>query len=283
MIVSSALLRPRDTDALRAELRQVAAVAGVPILFGGEVHDGTLLLSEFVGTSTNSLRGIAVPAKTGLGGRVVDSMRPASVEDYRSASTITHHFDGPVGAEGIRSILAVPVVVDGKARAVLYAATRDFSPIGGRTADVVLGATRRLTTEIAIRDEVDRRTRMWDAATTSGALVVNQLRSIEAELHDLAAAAGDAELQSRLQTIASRVADLVAPDVEPGDPPPKLTPREHDVLSYVALGCTNQEVAQRLSIGPETVKSYLRTAMVKLDARSRFEAVVIARKHGLLA
>ena len=63
---------------------------------------------------------------------------------------------------------------------------------------------------------------------------------------------------------------------------PVLTPRELDVLSQVALGCTNQQAAQRLSISPETVKGYLRSAMAKLGVNSRAAAVVAARRSGLL-
>jgi len=63
---------------------------------------------------------------------------------------------------------------------------------------------------------------------------------------------------------------------------PALAPRELDVLAQVALGCTNSETAQRLSLRPETVKSYLRSAMTKLGARTRHEAVVRARRLGFL-
>jgi DNA-binding CsgD family transcriptional regulator len=63
---------------------------------------------------------------------------------------------------------------------------------------------------------------------------------------------------------------------------PRLARREIDVLSQVALGCSNQAVAQRLSLGPETVKSYLRSAMRKLDAHSRHEAVATARRLGII-
>jgi DNA-binding CsgD family transcriptional regulator len=63
---------------------------------------------------------------------------------------------------------------------------------------------------------------------------------------------------------------------------PALTPREVDVLSYVAIGCTNAEAAGRLGLLPETVKSYLRSAMRKLDAHTRLEAVASARRAGLL-
>ena len=62
----SSLLRPRDADALRAELRAIAGV-GVPVAFGGEVLDDTLLLTEFVGTRTGGMRGLVVRPSAGLG------------------------------------------------------------------------------------------------------------------------------------------------------------------------------------------------------------------------
>jgi DNA-binding NarL/FixJ family response regulator len=55
--------------------------------------------------------------------------------------------------------------------------------------------------------------------------------------------------------------------------------RQADAL---AAGCTNQEIADRLSILPTTVKTHLRNAMRKLGARNRVEAVSAARHAGLL-
>ncbi|MEU0876231.1 helix-turn-helix transcriptional regulator [Nocardia brasiliensis] len=279
----TALLRPRDSDALRAEIRWVAGTAGVPVAFGGEVHGDALLLSEFVGTLTNGLRGLSVLRTSGLGGRVMESGRPASVADYVNTSTITHHYDGPVSGEGLRSIVAVPVVVGQCSRAVLYAATRGASPIGDRTADLVVQAGRRLATEIAIRDEVDRRLRLLEMtapASDTAPAVAEELRDIHAELRGMARSADDDNLRGRLHTVCERLTRVMAG--EPAADAPQLSRRELDVLSQVALGCTNQETAQRLSLAAETVKSYLRNAMTKLDAHSRHEAVVAARRHGLL-
>jgi DNA-binding CsgD family transcriptional regulator len=61
-----------------------------------------------------------------------------------------------------------------------------------------------------------------------------------------------------------------------------LSPREVDVLACVALGATNADVAERLGLRPETVKGYLRSAMRKLGARTRLQAVIAARRSGLL-
>lgn len=280
MTARSTLLRPRDADALRAELRTVAA-AGVPVVFGGEVFDDTLLLTEFVGTRTGGMRGLAVRPSAGLGGVTVVSRRPLSVSDYRSASTITHDYDGPVVGEGIRSILAVPVVVDGSARAVLYGAYRSRSPIGGRTADLMVASARRLAEELRIRDEVDRRMRMREAQLTEAgdrAAAAEQIREVHAELRRLAAES--TTLGDRLRALADMLAGASFPDASPECA--SLTARELDVLAQVALGCTNAEAAKRLSLRPETVKSYLRSAAAKLGTRTRHEAVTRARRSRLL-
>lgn len=74
----------------------------------------------------------------------------------------------------------------------------------------------------------------------------------------------------------------MAPPGAPKLPPTVLTPREVDVLVCVAGGATNAAVAGRLGVRPETVKGYLRSAMRKLGAHTRLEAVVAARRQGLL-
>src|SRR5438067_434969 len=181
----TSLLRPRDADALRAELRRVAEQSGMPLTFGGEVHDDTLLLTEFFGARTAGMRGLAVMPSAGLGGATVVSRRPLSVPDYQMAASITHHYDGPVLQEGIRSILAVPVVVAGRTRAVLYGAYRAAAPIGDRTADLMIASARRLSRELSIRDEVDQRLRLRDAQLAGGA-ATEEIREVHAQLRRLA-------------------------------------------------------------------------------------------------
>jgi DNA-binding CsgD family transcriptional regulator len=61
-----------------------------------------------------------------------------------------------------------------------------------------------------------------------------------------------------------------------------LSPRELDVLAQIALGCTNAEAAERLSLKTETVKSYLRSAAAKLGTRTRHESVSRARRARLI-
>ncbi|MDG4862114.1 response regulator transcription factor [Streptomyces sp. T-3] len=61
-----------------------------------------------------------------------------------------------------------------------------------------------------------------------------------------------------------------------------LTDRERDVLRAAADGATNAELAAALHLSPGTVRNYLSTAIQKLAARNRAEAVRIARDKGWL-
>jgi DNA-binding NarL/FixJ family response regulator len=59
-------------------------------------------------------------------------------------------------------------------------------------------------------------------------------------------------------------------------PAKALSEREAEVLAMLARGLTGEEIAQRLVLSPETVRTHIRNAMAKLDARTRTEAVVKA-------
>ncbi|MFF4054947.1 response regulator [Streptomyces sp. NPDC001668] len=61
-----------------------------------------------------------------------------------------------------------------------------------------------------------------------------------------------------------------------------LTPREREVMSLVATGLSNDEIAERLFVAPVTVKTHANRAMAKLDARDRAQLVVIAYETGLV-
>jgi len=50
-----------------------------------------------------------------------------------------------------------------------------------------------------------------------------------------------------------------------------LSPREQDVTALACLGYTNQQIAIRLSVSPETVKTHLHNAMLKFNLHSRSE------------
>jgi two-component system, NarL family, response regulator DevR len=62
-----------------------------------------------------------------------------------------------------------------------------------------------------------------------------------------------------------------------------LTAREHDVLKMMAAGLDNYDIADKLGIGYGTVRSHVRGVLEKLGARSRLQAVALARESGLIA
>lgn len=55
-----------------------------------------------------------------------------------------------------------------------------------------------------------------------------------------------------------------------------LSSRESEILAMLAEGLTGEQIAKRLVLSPETVRTHIRNAMEKLDARTRTEAVVKA-------
>jgi DNA-binding NarL/FixJ family response regulator len=62
----------------------------------------------------------------------------------------------------------------------------------------------------------------------------------------------------------------------------RLTLRERDVLTCVADGLRNRDIAEELSITEETVKVHMRNIMGKLAARDRTEALTIALRRGII-
>ncbi len=75
-------------------------------------------------------------------------------------------------------------------------------------------------------------------------------------------------------TLAS---ELVAPKAT--ERLPALSGREREILGLLANGYSNPEIAQRLFISPETVRTHVRNAMTKLEADTRTQAVALALRY----
>ncbi|PTR38130.1 regulatory LuxR family protein [Rhodococcus sp. OK611] len=283
-VLMNDVMRPSDEDALRGELRLLRGRTAFPVLFAGAVENGRMRLSGFAGTRSAVLRGLVIDARCGLGGRAMAEQRPEAAADYFNSSHITHDYDVQVAREGIESLLAVPVVVRGSTRAAIYGGLRSRQPIGDVMAGEVMRSASRLAREIEIRDEVDRRVALLASAgagpaTPRGAAESERIIESYLALRGLAGEVEDEAVAAQLRAVEETLRSLTGCGP---DPSVTLSAREFDVLSHVALGCRNAEIADRLSLSVETVKTYMRNLMAKLEVSSRHEAVFEARRRGLL-
>ncbi|WP_329072400.1 helix-turn-helix transcriptional regulator [Streptomyces sp. NBC_01429] len=269
---------------MRAALLRLRRTTGLPVAFGGLLHEvGRLRIAELTGAATVALRGLGISSGNGLGGKSIALARPCAVTDYRVARHISHEYDAAVAAEGLRSVVAVPVVVRREVRGVLYGALRGALPIGERVFDAAVSAARDVEQALVVRDEV-RRLLSVTREPVAGPGAWEEVRAAHGELRALAPRIADPELREELLAACGRLAGAAEPAGEERlrPFPVALAPREVDVLACVAAGSTNATAAEALGLRPETVKGYLRAAMRKLGAATRLEAVVAARRAGLL-
>ncbi|MFC8567007.1 response regulator transcription factor [Streptomyces sp. NPDC057245] len=302
-----------DGVEIRSALLRLRRATGLPVAFGGLVESGRrqVRISELSGTATAALSALAVTSGNGLGGRAVALSRPCAVTDYSVSRQISHEYDLPVAAEGLRSVLAVPVVVRRRVRGVLYGALRTAEPLGDRTLGAAVAAARDVEQALVLRDEAGdllaaarpgahgRGPGVASGVVAGAAPGAAPVSSRDAVGGAVGGAIDGAvweqvrEAHAALRALAPRITDPVLRDellracglLATGDAPrpgPRLAPREVDVLACVAAGATNAQAGRRLGVGPETVKSYLRSAMRKLGARTRGEAVATARRTGWL-
>ena len=63
---------------------------------------------------------------------------------------------------------------------------------------------------------------------------------------------------------------------------PALSPREREIMDLLAKGLNGEQVAERLVLSSETVKTHIRNAMNKLEASTRVHAIAIALRDGYI-
>ena len=275
-----------DRPEIHRTLVRARDATGLPLTFGGEVEAGRQVkLTQVAGPDTGALRGVTLDFGRGLGGKVVALRRPVMVNDYVRAAGISHHYDHIIRAEGLRAVVAVSFGGRRDGWAALYGALRSAVPLGDRVIQSIVDSARDLEQNLAVRDEVTRRLAWLDRydATDQDRPQWELVREAYAELRILVQDVPDPVLRQQVRSVCDKLAAVGGPPAR-GRPDlaPELSARELDVLACVALGWTNPQVAKDLGITTETVKSYLRSAMRKLAARSRMEAVVSARRLGLL-
>lgn len=285
------LLSDADTTVeerlLARSLEAFRIQAGMDIAFGGPVsrRAGAMKITELNGTRTRSTANVVVRVGEGLGGKALMCSRPVAVSDYISAEGITHIYDHAIRPEAIKTIAALPIVVDHVPRALVYMAARTYVQLGDRWFDLFAPLARKLERDIAVEDEVRRRLNFLraGAATDHTTLSRAQLLDITRELADLASNIEDATLRARIEAVGNRFTPALAAASRTAPATPALLrPREIDVLRKVAQGMSNREAAEALGLLPNTVKSYLKSAMHKLQVNNRVQAILAAHEHGLI-
>ncbi|PXX62345.1 LuxR family two component transcriptional regulator [Nocardia tenerifensis] len=127
------------------------------------------------------------------------------------------------------------------------------------TDDNVLAALRAGASGFLIKD-------------TKPALLLDAIRTV---------AAGEALLSpSATAAVIARV--RAVPDPAPRPDLSVLTDRERDVLTLVARGMTNAEIAETLVVSPLTIKTHVSRVLAKLLARDRVQLVIAAYEAGLV-
>jgi len=104
---------------------------------------------------------------------------------------------------------------------------------------------------------------------------------IQQALHRVAG--GQAALDPAVQRhLVEAIADGTPYSPAPATLPDGLTPREAEVLTLIAAGLSNAEIAERLVVSEATVKSHVNHMLAKIGARDRAQAVGYAYRHGLV-
>jgi DNA-binding NarL/FixJ family response regulator len=62
-----------------------------------------------------------------------------------------------------------------------------------------------------------------------------------------------------------------------------LSKREREIMDLLAQGLTGEQVAEKLFLSPETIKTHIRNAMSKLEATTRVHAIAIALREGYIS
>jgi DNA-binding CsgD family transcriptional regulator len=258
-------------------LRRIRRSSGVPLAFAGMVSAPSarqrqvVRLEHFVGTTRGALNGVAVDIGHGLGGKVISVRRPVAVDDYLRTPHITHRYNPIIATEGLGAMAAVPVIVDRSPIAVLYGAVHTDNPLAGRAFDILADEARALEQRIVVE-------RVTPTTSMASPELRDRVTDAYSRLRRLQRTVDDDELAAEI----GRIGDGLLDDVPGVNPAVRLTQREQDVVALAALGHGNARIAEELAIGVQTAKGYMKDAMAKLGATNRLEAVVLARRSGVL-
>ena len=204
--------------AYRSILEHLPDEIGLDVAWIGELdHTGNLVLAHSVRTCTDAIDGLVVPPGIGLGGRILQTGRSDWVPDYTIDADLINPFVAQVEREGLKGVVAVPLVHAGRIYGVLYGADRAETSYSDLTLEALEAAAARATSaavvaerarhsaEIAVHEE--RRRLAMQLHDTVGAMLFTIGAGVRQLGDDLA---HHPDLQARLGTIERQAADAAA-------------------------------------------------------------------------
>jgi signal transduction histidine kinase len=204
--------------AVRRMVANVPRLVGVDVAWVGEPSGADqIVLGHTVNATTDQVDGIIVPAGAGLGGKVMTARRPLWVSDYCAAPDITPHFKAKAEIEGVKAMIAVPIISEHRLLGVLYGANRTDTVFGDRTTEALEKMAIRTSTAMVVAER---------ARHAAEVAVHEERRRLALELHDSVGAtlftlgAGirrlyaepglDNEVRTRLLTIEQQALEAAA-------------------------------------------------------------------------
>jgi PAS domain S-box-containing protein len=204
------------------------------------------------------------------GDKIVGARTFASPEEARADAA------GDAGTQALDLFRSAPtpmVLLDDAASFV--DANAAASALFGRSLDELRVRTLHDFSRPELREDQER---LWRLLISEGRLVAELVlrvapRSWSRVEFSAQTDYGDQKLNLALLTPVGRGRPAVRPTK-------RLTSREREVMQLLARGSRGTEIAERLFLSPETVRTHLRNAASKLGARTRAEAVAIAIREG---
>ena len=162
--------------AFRSILAGLPDAIGIDVAFIGELDDdGNIVLGHAVRTQTDAVDGLVVPPGIGLGGLVRESGRPAWVPNYPSSEDLSRPFSAHADREGVKGMVAVPIVHAGRMIGVLYGANRAETTYGDLAVTALAAAAKRAASAAAVEER---------ARHTAEVAVHEERRRLALQLHD---------------------------------------------------------------------------------------------------
>ena len=192
--------------------------------------------------------------------------------------------DRPVMRQGLESLLG------GNGSIEVIGSTGDreqaLDLVAQREPDVVLvdGDISEFHAEVLVSDLIDQDSEIWILLLCDGTKPVRLKQCVELGVRGCISKSGSyKQLSEAIATVATGgkfFDERLSAVTDRTSRGKVLTEREAEVFTLLAQGLTGADIAKRLWLSPETVRTHIRNAMSRLDANTRTPAVVVAVERG---